>query len=264
MLSQFSAVWRFRTFLFSLVRKDLRNRYRKSAFGIGWSLIQPLLMTAIFCLVFAAWFNNPDWRAYGPYFLAGMTIFGFVRDSVIAGCSTFYNNESFIRQCPAPLTLYTLRTIIGIGIHFLITMGIVVLAIMVLQPAMRLKVLSIMWVLIPSIVMLFVFCWSISVIAGLISVYFNDAAHLAEVIFQILFFLTPVFYPVSMIVDRGLTPLLTYNPIVAFLEIIRSPLLYGQIPSAWALLKALTITAVSATAAVATMAWLQRKLIYRL
>ena len=264
MLLQLNAIWQFRTFLFSLIRKDLRARYRKSALGFGWTLLQPILMTVIFCIIFSAWFHNPDWRAYGPYFLAGMTLFGFVRDSVIAGCSTFYANECYIRQCPAPLTLYTLRTIVGIGIHFLITMGVVILAVLILQPHLGLKVLSIIWVLAPALAMLFVFCWSISVIASFVSVYFSDASHLAEVVFQVLFFLTPIFYPVSMIVDRGLTILLQVNPIVAFLEIIRTPLLNGEIPPAWAFAKAGIITVVSATMAVGTMAWLQRKLIYRL
>ncbi len=264
MLTQLNSIWRFRTFLLSLICKDLRSRYRKSAFGVGWSLLHPILMTVVFCLVFGAWFSNPDWRSYGPYFLAGLTLFGFVRDSVISGCSTFFANENYIRQCPAPLTLYTLRTVVGIGIHFVIAMGVVVLAILVLQPDKRLHMMSVLWVLVPGMILLFVFCWSISVIASFISVYFNDASHLFEVLFQILFFLTPIFYPVSMIVDRGLTLLLTLNPIVAFLEIIRSPLLAGQVPPVWAFMKAAIIAAASAMIAFGTMAWLQRKLIYRL
>jgi lipopolysaccharide transport system permease protein len=264
MLSQLSSIWKFRTFLVSLIRKDLRARYRKSALGLGWSLIHPVLMTVVFCLVFGAWFSNPDWRSYGPYFLAGMTLFSIVRESVVSGCSTFFANENYIRQSPAPLTLYTLRTVVGIGIHFLIALGVVFLAAFVLQPDLRLKLLSILWVFVPALAMLFIFCWSISVIASFMSVYFNDAAHLAEVFFQILFFLTPIFFPVSMMVDRGLTIVLQLNPIVAFLEIIRSPLLYGQVPPIWAFAKAAIVTAAAATTAMGTMAIFQKKLIYRL
>lgn len=264
MLSQLSSIWKFRTFLMSLIRKDLRARYRRSAFGIGWSLLQPILMTVVFCIVFGAWFKNPDWRTYGPYFLAGMTLFSFVRESVVTGCSTFFDNENYIRQCPAPLTLYTFRTLAGIGIHFLIALLVVIMAVAILQPNVRFHLLTVVWVVVPSVLLLFVFCWSISVIASFIAVYFNDAAHLSEVLFQILFFLTPIIYPVSMIADRGLTIILTLNPVVAFLEIIRTPLLTGHIPPAWAFLKAAIITATSASIALGTMAWLQRRLIYRL
>jgi homopolymeric O-antigen transport system permease protein len=264
MLSQLGSIWKFRTFLLSLIRKDLRARYRKSALGAGWSFLHPILMTVVFCLVFGAWFSNPDWRSYGPYFLAGMTLFSMIRESVVAGCSTFYANENYIRQSPAPLVLYTLRTVIGIGIHFLIALAVVFAAVLVLQPDLRLKVLSVLWVFVPALALLFIFCWSISVIASFISVYFNDASHLAEVFFQILFFLTPIFFPVQMMVDRGLTVLLQINPIVAFLEIIRSPLIYGQAPPAWAFAKAAIVTVLAATCAIGTMAVLQKKLIYRL
>lgn len=264
MLTQLTSIWKFRTFLLSLIRKDLRARYRKSAFGIGWSLLHPVLMTIVFCLVFGAWFSNPDWRNYGPYFLAGMTLFSLIRESVVSGCSTFYANENYIRQSPAPLSLYTLRTVVGIGIHFLIALGVVFAAVFVLQPDLRLKLLSVLWVFVPGLCLLFIFCWAISVIASFISVYFNDAAHLAEVFFQILFFLTPIFFPVQMMVDRGLVILLQINPVVAFLEIIRTPILSGQVPPLWAFAKAAIVTGLAVTMAIGTMSVLQKRLIYRL
>jgi ABC-type polysaccharide/polyol phosphate export permease len=264
MLRQFAAIWRYRSFWLSLVYMDLCSRYRRSLIGIGWTLLTPLLMTVVFCVVFGAWFKNPDWRNYGPYFLAGLTIFGFVRDSVTAGCHTFFKNESFIRQCPLPLAVYTLRTVLGAGIHFLIGLAVVLLAVLVLLPDLRLPILQIAWVFVPALVLLFIFCWSISVLASLISVYFHDTAHLSDVIFQVLFFLTPIVFPVSMMVDRGLTILLSINPVVAFLEIIRTPLLSGQVPPAWAFAKAMIVTTIAAGAATAAMAWLQKKLIFHL
>ncbi len=107
MLNQMTMIWRFRNFWLSLVYMDLSTRYRRSVLGIGWSLMNPLLMTIVFCFVFGAWFDNKDWRHYGPYFLLGLTVFGFVRDSVCAGCHTFFRNENFIRQCAACLYLFT-------------------------------------------------------------------------------------------------------------------------------------------------------------
>jgi lipopolysaccharide transport system permease protein len=264
MLSQIRTIWKFRSFLLALVGMDLRKRYRRSLLGVGWSLVTPVLMTIVFCVVFGAWFHNPDWRSYGPYFLAGMTLFNFVRDSVLVGCRTFTNNENFIRQCPLPAALYTLRTLLGEGIHFLISQAVVILALLVLVPGHRLALLQVAWVLVPALTMLFVFCWSISVLASFLSVYFQDIAQLSEVLFQVLFFLTPIVYPVEMIVDRGLTILLSINPVVAFLEIVRTPLLDGQVPPAWAFAKALVITVTSVGAAVTATALFEKKLIFRL
>src|SRR5438552_150950 len=128
-MTHLTTVWKYRHFWLSLVVMDLRTRYRRSILGVGWSLMNPLMMTVVFCVVFGAWFHNPDWRAYGPYFLAGLTLFDFVRSSALGGCLTFFRNEAYIRQCPLPLAIYTLRTVLGAAIHFLIALSVVVLSV---------------------------------------------------------------------------------------------------------------------------------------
>ncbi len=124
--------------------------------------------------------------------------------------------------------------------------------------------MGVIWVIVPSLVLLLIFCWSISVLASFVSVYFHDVSQMTEVTFQILFFLTPIVYDPSMIVSKGLTPLLSVNPIVAYLEIIRTPLVTGQVPIAWAFVKASIITACSASMAMAVIARFEKKLIFRL
>ncbi len=262
MLQHLTSIWSHRYFWSSLVVMDLRKRYRRTAFGVGWSLMQPLMMTVVFCVVFGGLFDA-DWRHYGPYFLAGTAIFSFIRDSVTAGCHTFFRNEHYIRQHPLPLTVYTLRTVLGEGIHFLISQGLVIFAVFVLLADKRLALLQTIWVVLPSIMLLFLFCWSISILASFLSVYFHDISQLSEVIFQVLFFLTPIIFPPERFSGR-LTLLLTLNPIVAFLEIIRTPLLTGTMPSMWAFEKAALIVVLVGSMAVAATAGLQKKLIFRL
>jgi lipopolysaccharide transport system permease protein len=264
MLRQLSTIWRFKSFWLSLVVMDLRTRYRRSILGVGWSLMNPLMMTVVFCLVFGAWFQNPDWRSYGPYFLAGMTLFEFVRASALGGCTTFFRNESYIRQYPLPLAIYVLRTVLGALIHFMIALGVVILALIVLQPNHWLRPLEMIPVVLPSIVLLFLFCWSVSTLSSFMTVYFQDTQQLLEVIFQVFFFLTPIMYPEAMLIDRGLNFLLQINPVVTFLELIRAPLLKGEIPSLWCFEKAIMIIALFGSLAIAAIAWFEKKLIFHL
>jgi ABC-type polysaccharide/polyol phosphate export permease len=264
MLRQLAAIWKYRHFWSSLVVMDLRTRYRRSILGIGWSLMNPILMTIVFCVVFGAWFNNPNWRYYGPYFLSGMVIFGFVRDSAMTGCTTFFRNEPYIRQCPLPLAIYTLRTVLGAAIHFLIAIAIVMVAVAVLTPSQWLQTVSHLWVVVPSLVLLFVFCWSISVLSSFLTVYFQDTQQLLEVLFQVFFFLTPIMYPHQMLVDRGLNILLQINPVVTFFEMIRQPILTGQLPTLWCLTKACIVVTFFGGLAIGTIAWLERRLIFHL
>ena len=264
MLKQLTTIWNFRSFWMSLVVMDLRTRYRRSILGVGWSLMNPLIMTVVFCVVFGAWFNNPDWRSYGPYFLAGLTLFDFVRSSALLGCHTFFKNESYIRQCQLPLTIYTLRTVLGAAIHFMIALGVVLASVLVLIPPLRVPLLSILWSLIPSLIMLFFFCWSISVLASFMTVYFQDTQQLLDVIFQVFFFLTPIMYPAEMIVNRGLGILLSINPVVTFLELIRTPIMTGQLPTQWAFFKASIILVFFGSLALGVIAWLEKRLIFHL
>lgn len=264
MLGQLGTIWKFRHFWMSLVTMDLRTRYRRSVLGVGWSLMNPLMMTVVFCLVFSSWFHNPDWRYYGPYFLSGLTLFDFVRSTALNGCQTFFRNESYIRQCPLPLAVYTLRTVLGAGIHFLIALAVVLTTVFVLRPGQIIPVLQISWVLAPSLVLLFLFAWAVSILSSFMTVYFQDSQQILEVLFQVFFFLTPIMYPPEIILDRGLGILLSLNPVYTFFELIRMPILTGEIPSAWAFSKALIVVSLFGTMAIASIAWLEKKLIFHL
>jgi ABC-type polysaccharide/polyol phosphate export permease len=71
MVSYAAAIWRCRYFWFSLVRMDLRTRYRRSVLGLGWSLLHPIAMMAILCTVFASVFKVSV-EEYGPFVLGGL------------------------------------------------------------------------------------------------------------------------------------------------------------------------------------------------
>src|SRR5262249_16787301 len=77
MVSYCAGIWRRRYFWLSLVKMDLRKRYRGSVLGLGWSLLQPLAMTAIFTVVFATLFNA-DPLSYAPYVLTGLACWNFI------------------------------------------------------------------------------------------------------------------------------------------------------------------------------------------
>src|SRR4051794_213758 len=95
------AIWRCRFFWFSLVKMDLRTRYRRSILGMGWSLLHPVLMTITICIVFSEIFGM-DILHFGPYLLAGLACWNYIITSTTQGCQSFFQGESYIRQYPAP------------------------------------------------------------------------------------------------------------------------------------------------------------------
>lgn len=255
-----SAVWRCRYFWLSLVKKDLRTRYRRSVLGIGWSLLHPIAMTTIICIVFHKLFNM-DVAAYGPFLLSGITTWGFLSSTIAQGCDTFYLGESYIRQHPAPLAVYPLRTVLGAAFHF----GLALIVVLALTWWCKgFGNLPALIALVPGLALFIVLGWSLSVIAGFAHVRFNDMKHLFDIGLQITFYATPIFVPPEQLKERGLAWLVDYNPAAVMLDLVRQPVLNGNLPTLKAWIAASVITGVAFTCATWMLVRLQRRLIFYL
>jgi len=258
--SYLNDVWRCRYFWLSLVKNDLRTRYRRSVLGMGWSLLHPIAMTAILCVVFPT-ILGVKVRDYAPYLLTGLACWNFIRTVSLQGCQCLFQGESYIRQYPAPLAIYPLRTALGEIIHFL--MALVVVLVLTWSINGFGNVLGLLS-LIPTLLLLFIFGWSLAVLAGFANVHFQDTQHLCEIGFQILFYATPVMYKSEMLAGNQFAWLLQCNPLIAFLDLVRQPIWQGQVPSLYSYgVAGLTVALTSGTAAV-VLTRLQRRLIFHL
>ncbi len=271
MLQHLKAVWTFRYFWMSLVKMDLRSRYRRSVLGIGWSVLHPLAMSAVFCLVFAEIMRvqggdaagyPAQWRWYAAYLLSGMAVWEFIRNSTAIGCQALLANEAYIRQCPLPYGIYPLRTVMGTGIHFVISMTVVVVLVCVLKGAP--DALGVLWAVLPVMVLLLFFCWALATLSAFSTVYFHDTAHLVEVGSQLFFFLTPIMYTRDILEKKGIGFLADINPVNLFLELIRTPIVTGQPVEAHLYVQGAVLTAAAVGLAAGTIGWLQKKVIFQL
>jgi ABC-type polysaccharide/polyol phosphate export permease len=260
MASYLAAVWRCRYFWLSLVKMDLRTRYRRSILGLGWSLLNPICMTAILCTVFHTLFDMsiPE---YAPFLFAGLATWNYLMTTATQGCQCFFQGESYIRQHPAPLAVYPLRTALGGTVHFLLALCVTLLLSWYCQGFGNLLSLV---SLIPTIVLLFIFSWSVAVLMGFANVHFQDTQHLSEVAFQILFYATPIIYRVDKLKNNVFAQLISYNPLVYVLKLVRDPIVEGRFPSLETYGIAGLIVAVALAAAGLTLARLQRRLIFHL
>lgn len=261
MIGHLTAVWRFRHFLLALVRLDLRLRYRRSVLGVGWSLLNPIAMTAVFTIVFCNLLGSGTWD-YAPMLLTGMAVWTFLKEAATGGARALIANEAYIRQSPLPYTLYPLRTVCGQAIHTGIALAVVVGLLMLIQQSVR--PLTMVPVIVPGLVLAFLAAWGVATIAAFVNVYFQDTQHLLEVAAQIGFFLTPIIYPRSVLDKQNLSWVVDLNPIVPFMEMIRAPLLTGEAPAAAVYGTAAAITVVLGLLAAGTTAWLQKRVIFHL
>jgi ABC-type polysaccharide/polyol phosphate export permease len=262
--SYFRSIWRCRHFWFSLVQLDLRTRYRRSILGLGWSLLNPIAMTIILCVVFHKLFKMSV-VDYAPHVLCGFAVWNYITACTMQGCQSFFMGESYIRQCSMPLAIFPLRTALGNTFHFLVALGVVLLLVtgLGISGLREVHVLPLLHI-IPAVVLLFFVCWSLAILGGLANVCFQDTQHLLEVGFQMFFYATPIIYKANVLESFGLGWMLDYNPVVVFLKLIRDPILEGTAPSLSTYAHALLIFAVVAGLASWMMSRFQKTLIFHL
>jgi ABC-type polysaccharide/polyol phosphate export permease len=248
---------------------DLRTRYRRSVLGLGWSLLHPLAMTTVLCVVFQnVLMPEANIYTYAPFLMAGFAVWGYVLGSSIQGCFCMFQGESYIRQFPAPLAIYPLRAALGSTVHFLIALAVVIgMAFLFrhLDPGSTLVAdPGALVSLVPALGLLFIFAWSAAILTGFANVFFQDTQHLCEVGFQILFYMTPVCYPADLLRRRNLGFLADYNPLAALLDLVRQPILEGKVPGVATYLTAAVTVGLLAGCAVLTLARKQQTLIFHL
>jgi ABC-type polysaccharide/polyol phosphate export permease len=251
-------IWEYRYFWMCLVKSDLQRRYRRSVFGIGWSLLQPIAMSLVLCLVYQRVFHLKFWE-YGPLLLTGLAFWNMLSGTVLQGCGCFLNAEGYMRQEPAPLAIYSLRTVLTVGFHFLIALTLaLVFSWSFNGPGHLLAFLS----LAPTLGLLFGLGWALATLMAFANVYFPDTQHLAEIGLQALFFMTPVIYPPRMLTDSGMSFLVAYNPLAILLHLLHAPILTGQAPTLGSYAAAAAVVAVPAASAVYVLARREREVIF--
>lgn len=227
---------------------------------MGWSLLHPIFMTAILCTVFHKLFGMSI-QEYAPSLLIGICFWNFITNTTLQGCQSLLQGEKYIRQFPLPIAIYPLRAVLGASFHFGITLAVVLIFSLAVN---GLDILAGIPALIPTLVMLMLLGWSLAVLAGFATAYFPDTQHLSEVGLQILFYGTPIIYPAEMLKSKGLGWIVDWNPLAAFVQLLRGPLLTGKFPS-WELYGiALSCVAVVLALATVTLVRLQKRIIFQL
>jgi lipopolysaccharide transport system permease protein len=227
MISYFSRVWGARYFWVHLALSDLRSRWRRSFFGVMWSIIQPLGLTLLLSLVFSKIFNT-DIVTYAPYVLSGIIVWDYIAANTVGGSLSFVQADAYIKQCNHPLAIYTLRTVVGSSIVLMLASVSLYIWVLVVMPQnfgwSWLATLTIF----PVVAMI---AWPVSTILAYFSTRFRDIPHALGLVMQALWFVSPVYFEAKTFQNGGLHFLVDYNPIYHILQIIRAPLLQGQWPT---------------------------------
>jgi len=221
-------IWDARYFWMHLSLSDLRSRWRRSFFGILWTIIQPLGMTLLLAVVFGRIFKT-NITQYAPYILSGMVVWEFVMASMIGGSLSFVQADAYIKQCRHPLGIYTLRTVLTNLIVLLLASLSLFGWVLVVMP----QHFNVSWLAALSIYpIIALMTWPLATLLAYIATRFRDLPHALGLVLQAVYFVSPIYFEAKVFRSSNLHGLVDYNPIYHMLEIIRAPLLRGEWPKA--------------------------------
>ena len=231
-------IWQFRELLMSLVARDLKVKYQRSALGLLWTLLNPLLMVLVFIAVFTSVLRiRVD--GFWAFLISGIFTWQFVSTAITRATSILRGHAALRRSVAFPSVIVVLSSLLALLVEFLIEIAIVIFAIFVFyHHAVPATVIMLPWI----IFLQFLLTAGLTFPLSVISVMYYDVEHAMPAITRLLFFLSPVFYPVSMIPEtlRGYYYL---NPFVGLLELFHLTLYEGIWPS-WQLLGAVSATSI--------------------
>jgi lipopolysaccharide transport system permease protein len=220
-------IWAARYFWIHLTLSDLRSRWRRSFFGMSWCIIQPLGMTLLLSLVFGRIFKT-DITAYAPYILSGMIVWEYITSTAISGSLAFVQADAYIKQCRHPLAIYTLRT----ALTNLIVMSLASISLFGWVVVIFPQNINLSWMsLLLSYPLLLLIAWPLATILAYMTSRFRDIPHALGLVFQCVWFISPIYFEEKIFLSSNLRFLIDYNPVFHLLELFRAPLLRGVPPS---------------------------------
>lgn len=270
-------VWRHRQLIWQLIGRNVASRYRGSVLGIFWSFIFPLLMLAVYTFVFsvvfeARWEPPPDLQPaasaavtqpaviqpgattgratvaasapaaaggsktqFALTLFCGLLMFALFAETVQGCAGVVTSNVSYVKKVVFPLEVLPVVTLGTALVNAGISLLILLVGIVLFTQRVPVTVPYFLLVAIPLVALSLGVGWFLASVG----VFIRDTGHLVTVVVQMLFFLTPLFYPVSR-VPESLQVFIWMNPLAVIVENGRRTLMHAA-PPQWLWLVCVTV-----------------------
>ena len=202
----------------ALAFQDIKLRYRGSVLGPFWLTITTIVMVASMGAIYSTLFNIPA-STYLPYLTIGLVVWSYISTAISDGCQTFLSAEGIIQTVPLPYSVHAYRAVFRNLIALAHSLVIIPLVLLIFQIPLSWRILEI----VPVLILYALNGVWISVFFGMLSARYRDVPPIVANFTQVLFFVTPVIYPASLLGTwRAVADL---NPAFAAIDVMRAPLL---------------------------------------
>ena len=227
----YADLFRYRDLFLNLFRRELRVKYRGSVLGLGWTLINPIVLMVGYWLLFSILLRAVSIENYPLFVLSGLVTWMFFQSAVQMSCTSLLGHASLVKQVRFPRQLLPLSVVATNLVTMLVMLAVVLPLNLIVIPETR----STFWAALPLFVPLAALVTAFAILFASATVMFRDVEHLVVTVLLPWFILTPIFYTFDQlpgIQDHPRVADVLYygNPIAPFVEAIRDPLFWGELP----------------------------------
>ena len=223
-LSSFSLgeIWHYRELLYFLALRDIKIRYKQTLLGVAWVLLQPIITTVIFTTIFFRLGTNQDVGVPYPLFtFSGFTLWTFINSAILNSSNSLVNHSSLVTKVYFPRLIIPFSAVIATLLDLVFGLISLLLAMLIYKIVPTWHSLLIVFLMIPTLFL----SVGVGIIAASLNVKYRDVKYILPFAIQILFFISPVFYTLTMLPESSLW-LWKLNPVTGILENFRA-LLFG-------------------------------------
>ena len=201
-----------------LISREMTLRYKRSVVGIGWTLLNPMLTSFILWVVFSYVFASklPNGQQFAPYLMAGVLFINFFNQGIQASAEAIASNGALLTRVAVKPEVFTLSAAIAAFANFVIGLGPFIIVVYIAGQ-------SLVWSF--PLVLIVGICLTTSIaglglVLALLYIRFDDSRNMVALILMILNYLTPIFYPLT-ILDSRIQTIINLNPLTSFADCFR-------------------------------------------
>jgi lipopolysaccharide transport system permease protein len=225
----FRDAWDYRDLLWILALRDVSVRYKQAALGVTWALMQPLSQMVIFTVLFNRFAGIPaDGSVPYPVFcMSGLTVWGLFSSGLTQASDSLIASANLVSKVYFPRVVLPLASIVTASVDFLVASVALVGLMLVFHVPLHASAL----LALPIAAVAGLCAAALGLWTSALNLQFRDVRHALPFFIQLLVYLTPVFYPTSLVPERY-RPLLALNPMAAVVDSFRAALFGTEIPFA--------------------------------
>lgn len=215
----------FDELLKQLIIRDIKLKYRRSYLGYLWSILNPLMLMIVLVIVFSNLFRF-DIPNFPLYLISGQIIFSFMVEATNMSVGSIIGNASLLKKTYVSKYIFTISKVGSSLVNLIFSLGALLLVMVITSAEFSWNLLFFPFI----ILQLLVFCLGISLFLAAANVFFRDIQYLWGVFVSMWMYLTPIFYPVSIISEEYQNLYKTINPMYWYIEQFRDIILYAKFP----------------------------------